>query len=279
MGQNSSIEWTDHTFNPWWGCMKVSPGCANCYAETWANRYGHDVWGPTNPRRHFTDNHWKDPLRWNQEAREAGKRRRVFCASMADVFEDHPDLQADRERLWKVIASADMLDWLLLTKRPQNMTRFTPWQDAWPANVWAMTSVENQAVADTRIPELLRVPAKIRGLSVEPLLGPVDLSPWLHGIQWVIVGGESGRGARPMHPAWVLKIKRDCAAAGVPFFFKQWGQWSPTKIVKDASIAAESFMLPVGKAKAGRELHGRTWDAMPDLARIVSRRRSVAVPA
>ena len=175
MGENSAIEWTHHTFNPWWGCAHVSEGCANCYAERDARRYGSDVWGKIAPRRFFGDAHWAEPLRWNSEADRAGERRRVFCASMADVFEPRPDLDTPRRRLWDLIASTPWLDWLLLTKRPETVLGMVPWVDAWPPNVWVGTSVETQQWADRRIPRLLKIPARIRFLSVEPLLGSVRL--------------------------------------------------------------------------------------------------------
>src|SRR5579862_1495352 len=143
MGRNSSIEWTHHTFNPWWGCAKVSPGCENCYAETWARRVGQDLWGVKNDRRFFTDKHWDEPLRWNEEAESDGERKRVFCASMADVFEDRADLKPWRERLWTLIEKTASLDWLLLTKRPQNISGFVPWKDRWPQNIWLGTTVED----------------------------------------------------------------------------------------------------------------------------------------
>lgn len=249
MGKNSGIEWTTHTFNPWWGCVKVSPGCQNCYAETLANRFDHNIWGPakTSTRRFFGDKHWKEPLHWNKEAEGLSVRPRVFVASMADVFEDNPLLLEARARLFSLIDDTPNLDWLLLTKRPENIKRLWPegfWYDyqfSWP-NLWLGTSVEDQQRADERIPFLLEIPAKVRFLSVEPLLGPVDLwgaryrnpdgsytgaiSTWNnHGINWVIVGGESGSKARPMKGEWVRSIQRDCEAAGVPFFFKQWGEW------------------------------------------------------
>lgn len=255
MGEYSAIEWTDHTFNPWWGCIKVSPGCKYCYAETWAARYGHNVWGPGKIRRTFGDKHWEEPRKWNRTASELGRRMRVFCASMADVFEDNPNIEAEREKLWRLIEETPMLDWLLLTKRPENMLLFSPWNDLWPANVWAMTSVENQEEAEKRIPELLKAPALVRGLSVEPLIAPVDLGPWISEVQWVIVGGESGFNARMMEPDWVRNLRDQCQDWGVPFFFKQWGEWA----LDDTT----QMMRRVGKKSAGRLLDGRLWDELP----------------
>jgi protein gp37 len=223
MGQRSAIEWTDHTFNPWWGCTKVSPGCVNCYAETLSTRYRYDVFGPRKPRRTFGEGYWQQPLKWNAQATQLGRRMRVFCASMADVFEDNKSIEGERQRLWEVIAETPMLDWLLLTKRPENMLSFAPWEASWPENVWAMTSVENQEQAQKRLPVLSQIPAVVRGLSVEPLLEPVDLSAWLPHVHWVIVGGESGPGSRPMRVEWVRSVRDQCSAAGVPFFMKQMG--------------------------------------------------------
>lgn len=272
MGQRSSIEWTDHTFNPWWGCVKVSKGCTHCYAETWANRYGHDVWGPKKHRRTFSETHWKQPVKWNATAKNNNQRERVFCASMADVFEDNPVVESERKKLWRLIERTPMLDWLLLTKRPENMRSFAPWQQQWPTNVWALTSVEDQEQAEERIPLLVDVPAVVRGLSVEPLLGPVDLVPWLSQIQWVIVGGESGRNSRPMHPDWVRHIRMQCIEAGVPFFFKQWGNWIPTDDTDkgvlvprnlDAESGQDSFMKRISKKNAGRLLDKREWNEIP----------------
>lgn len=272
MGENSKIEWTHHTFNLVWGCVKVSPGCEHCYAEGFAKRTGHNIWGPaaTTQRRTFGDKHWQEPLKWHADALQAGERRRVFCSSMADVFEDHPQLPAERARLWELIDKTPWLDWLLLTKRPENVNDMVPswWQPSrgysrWPANVWLGTSVENQAMADKRIPILALTSANIRFLSCEPLLGPVDLSPWMGGmyetgvewggmremaqeppaVSWVIVGGESGPKARPMQADWVRSIRDQCTAAGVAFHFKQWGG--------------------VRKHETGRTLDGHTWDEYP----------------
>ncbi|HKS96745.1 MAG TPA: DUF5131 family protein [Terriglobia bacterium] len=220
MGEKSKIEWTDATFNPWHGCTKVSPACDHCYAETFARRVGFSetgsklpIWGKDAGRRFFGDAHWNEPLKWNKQAEREGVRKRVFCGSMCDVMEDSEDLQHSRVRLYNLIDDTPHLDWLLLTKRPQNFRRFLPktWLDRPRPNVWGMTTVEN---ADYlwRTEELLRTPFAVRGLSIEPLLGPLTLD--LAGIHWCIVGGESGPGARPMHPQWVRGLRDQCCAAG-----------------------------------------------------------------
>ncbi len=238
MGRGSAISWTDNTFNPWWGCVRVSPGCENCYAEAFAKRTGKAKWGPTAERRLFGDKHWAEPMQWNRRAVAAGERERVFCSSMADVFEDRRDLDAQRARLWDLIAATPGLDWQLLTKRPQNMARLAPqaWADGWPANVWAGTTAEDQRYADERIPALLKVPARVRFVSYEPALGPVDLSAWLVDdlfrmgraprameINWVIAGGESGPGRRTCETEWFAKVADQCERAGAAFFMKQDG--------------------------------------------------------
>ncbi|MEZ5165687.1 MAG: phage Gp37/Gp68 family protein [Acidimicrobiales bacterium] len=230
MGVSTEIAWCDHTFNPWWGCTRVSPGCQNCYAEAFAKRTGHDVWGKATGRRVFGDRHWNEPRRWNAKAETEGIRRRVFCASMADVFEDHPDLEEPRERLFDLILQTPALDWLLLTKRPENIAAMLPDPDCPPANVWLGTTVEDQDHAHARIPTLLDAgyAATCLFLSCEPLLGPVDLTPWFDsGIDWVIVGGESGPRHRPFDPEWAIDIRDQCEAFGVPFFFKQHGGRTP----------------------------------------------------
>ena len=258
MGHQSSIEWTDHTFNPWWGCLKASPGCQHCYADTFASRYGYNIWGPaaTTARRTFGDNHWAEPRRWNRDAEQSGQRFRVFCASMSDVFEDHPTAAEERPKLWPLIEQTPHLDWLLLTKRPENMRTMVPWDGAWPTNIWAMTSVENQEQAINRIPLLLDVPVAIHALSVEPLLDAVDLAPWIDQLDWVIVGGESGSKARPMNPQWVRNLRDQCIRAGVSFFFKQWGMWSPDS-------ADPTKTKRKSKKESGRMLDDRTWDELP----------------
>jgi protein gp37 len=239
MGETTAIAWTDHTFNPWWGCERVSPGCLNCYAETFAKRTGHDVWGKRSERRFFGDKHWAEPLKWNAQAEAEGRRHRVFCASMADVFEDRPDLIAQRCRLVALIENTSFLEWQLLTKRPENVQRLTDtWNTiGWPPNVWLGTTVEDQERAVERIPVLLSIPAAVRFLSCEPLLSEVDLDPlypgtvhgpdWLGEIDWVICGGESGPKHRPLDVDHARSLRDQCVGAGVPFFFKQVGGRTP----------------------------------------------------
>jgi len=277
MAKNSHIEWTNHTFNPWWGCHKISPACDNCYAEVWAKRVGQSVWGAEAPRRFFGETHWREPIKWDKEAAAAGIRARVFCASMADVFEHRADLNQERIRLWNLIDQTPHLDWLLLTKRPQHVSALTPWNDDWPPNVWIGTSVENQRLAELRLPDLLSVPAAVRFLSCEPLLGPLNLSSWFNRssykpIDWVIVGGESGAHSRPMHPDWAIALLHQCVFAQVPFHFKQWGHWAPAeyeqaahrKTVVTIGDSNPVQMKAVGKKVAGRTLEGTTWDSLPE---------------
>jgi protein gp37 len=179
MSDNSKIEWTTNTFNPWWGCSRVSPACRFCYADRDATRYGHELWRRHGERRMLSEANWARPLKWNRDAERAGVPVKVFCASMADVFEDHPALTEPRQRLWGVIESTPWLRWQILTKRPENVAGMAPWGDVWPDHVWLGTSVENQRYASERIRHLLDVPAKVRFLSCEPLLGPVNLWQWL----------------------------------------------------------------------------------------------------
>lgn len=380
MGENSKIEWTHHTFNPWLGCAKVSPGCAHCYAERDMERYGKAKWGAGQPRVRTATSTWAQPLKWDRAAAKAGRRDRVFCASLADVFDDEV-AESWRADLFSLIDACRNLDWLLLTKRPGNMGAMLPagWYGSpWP-HVWLGTTVEDQEHADLRIPQLLAVPAARRFLSCEPLLGQVDLLHWpgsstwsgppltdtwddfawpewvpgrirqriaefwspamgrsprawagsfltspssthtgmpafgsrvsygrnwigcfrehaaasgrfvplwnnigavVHAdgtwhsglgfargpgwlerwlredgkyhleIDWIICGGESGPKARPMHPAWARSLRDQAQAAGVPFLFKQWGEY-------------DQDGRRVGKHTAGRLLDGRTWDEVP----------------
>ena len=272
MARDSRIEWTDHTFNPWWRCTKVSPACDHCYAEKWAKRVGFDVWSTGRPRRYLSDAYWRQPVHWNALAERDGGRARVFCASMGDVFEWKKGLSAWRQRLWTLIEETPALDWLLLTKRPHLVKRLAPWGDEWPANVWVGTTVENQRWVDKRLPHLAEVPARVRFLSCEPLLDEVTLAHWLErgAVNWVIAGGESGPHARPSDPSWFYAIRDDCTEHATPFHFKQWGEWAPVRsmdgalpraLVDDGSISTP--MGRFGKKASGRELDGRTWDDFP----------------
>ena len=219
--KNSKIAWTDHTFNPWWGCVKVSDGCKNCYAATFSKRTGQDVWGVDKPRRFFGENHWAEPLKWDKEARLDGVRRRVFCASMADVFEDREDLVEPRVRLLDLICRTDSLDWLILTKRPENIKRlmygrYVP--------LWLGTTVENQAMHNKRVGPLMEAKANVHFLSIEPQLEPVVLSELQeYTPDWIIVGGESGAGCRPFNLDWARSIRDQCKRSGTAFFMKQLG--------------------------------------------------------
>lgn len=285
MGKDTSIEWTHHTFNPWWGCVRVSAACDHCYAETWAKRLGANVWGPKTERRFFGDSHWKEPLKWNADAVAQGVRKRVFCASMADVFENRADLIPHRLRLLDLIARTPQLDWLLLTKRIHLVKKQLPKGYVFPSNVWLGTTVENQDEADKRVRHLLdfATPA-VRFLSCEPLLGPLDLRRFLTRneagvrVDWVIAGGESGHGSRPMEPQWPDELRKQCTSARVAFHFKQWGHWAPVELATDALTKRtvihivkqgnlEIQLAAVGKGKAGRVLGGRHWDQFPKLQR------------
>jgi protein gp37 len=227
MPRETAIAWTDSTFNPWWGCTKISPGCAHCYAATFAHRIGQDVWGEDAPRRFFEDKHWSEPRKWNAAAAREGAVHRVFCASMADAFEVRPDLDPLRERLWRLIEDTPALTWQLLTKRPENVREMVPpsWLRSWPAHAWVGCTIEDQQRVDERVPHLLRVPASVRFLSAEPLIEAVTIP--LDGIAWAIVGGESGPKARPFDPAWARSIIAECNGAKVACFVKQFGcVWS-----------------------------------------------------
>lgn len=334
MTQNTKIEWCDHTFNPWEGCQKAGPGCDHCYAETRNARFAGGTainWGPGAPRRRTSASNWALPKRWNAQAAaffaQHGRRQRVFCASLADVFDNAVDPQW-RADLFALIASTPNLDWLLLTKRIGNAK--TMMADAlhlnpaanrdgmiWPLpNVLLGATIVNQDEADRDIPKLLQTPARGRFLSMEPLLGPVDLTHIdmfcgdgeiyplkgttdcvddegaptddVPALDWVIVGGESGPGARPMHPDWARSLRDQCQAAGVPFLFKQWGEWvdadngpnddAPYKGKADCwahidgghhsgAMGVDFFntypMYRVGKKAAGRLLDGREWNGAP----------------
>ena len=234
MGETTDIAWARSTFNPWWGCTKVAPGCDNCYAEKFAKRVGHgDTWGTNSDKREFGVKHWEQPMKWNKKAETEPDPWRVFCGSMCDwADKTAPELQ--RYKLWQLIRYTPALTWLLLTKRAPNIKRYLPedWrlngsQNPEFRNVWLGVTVENRKHGLARIEHLRLIPATVRFLSIEPLLedlGDLDLTD----IDWVIVGGESGPGHREMNPLWVVNIYHQCQDQGVPFFFKQWGGRTPT---------------------------------------------------
>lgn len=280
--QNSKIEWCHHTFNPWRGCAKVSVGCDNCYAESMAKRNPSvlGIWGEGGTRVVASETMWRAPLKWDFKAGKAGERHRVFCASMADVFEDRPELVAPRRRLFDVIGQTPNLDWLLLTKRPENILRI-PGVDGTLINAagnvrpncWLGTSVENQEQADKRIPHLLRAPAAVRFISAEPLLGPVDLWRWLpddwsggarcdapYGdtlpLDWVIAGGESGPHARSCAIGWFRDIQEQCRETRVAFFMKQLGSQCFKTVRDDGSH-------PPCRAYDYRHPKGGDWSEWP----------------
>lgn len=333
MSENSKIEWCDHTFNPWEGCQKVGPGCDHCYAETRNARFSGGTsanWGPGAPRRRTSAANWRKPLQWNAAHdkffAEYGRRQRVFCASLADVF-DNAVPETWRWDLLRLIRNTPNLDWLLLTKRIGNARAMLnaaaaaalddfvgapTWEAAPWTNVWLGATIVNQEEADRDIPKLLAVPARVHFLSMEPLLGPVDLErpmpgpdldqgrgakicqPWMiqSGIDWVIAGGESGPYARMTHPDWPRSLRDQCAAAGVPFLFKQHGEWAPgsgdfgagrfrtAAIARDGRVVGGGFDVAeyppgansvdgwamvhrAGKRAAGRLLDGRAHDEFP----------------
>ena len=292
MSENSKIQWCDHTFNPWEGCTRISPGCANCYAEARNHRFGGGNWGKGKPRRRTSAANWKQPLKWNRDyeaevkSRLCGtanedegvpvpRRPRVFCASLADWLDNEVPIGwlAD---LLKLIHDTPNLDWLLLTKRPgwfhsriaqvceyhrpsnpihpdaELVERLNRWscRNQPPHNIWIGASAEDQKRADERIPELLNIPARVRFLSVEPMLSPIDFTlalPWnpehearklsspvlqsqilrktkIPGVDWVILGGESGPNARPCNVEWIRDGIAQCRSAGVRVFVKQLGR-------------------------------------------------------
>lgn len=314
MGETTKISWTDATFNPWQGCVKVSPACQFCYAERDTKRFGKVIWGGAGTRVITSDDYWTKPLKWNRDAKAAGIRTRVFCASLADVFEDWHgpmksntfnvwkcncgnwfcadeqqtpcdkcgDLRASmvtmndvRRRLFKLIDATPNLDWLLLTKRPENIDDMWPCKDDTDGdghchvcirgsnspcrmrhNVWLGASVENSEYLH-RIDTLKACGdfAKNLFLSCEPLLGPIPtIGEYLDGIDWVIGGGESGPNARPSNADWFRSLRDQCEATGVPFHFKQFGEF-------------DQYGVKVGKAAAGNMLDGRYHLEFPEGAR------------
>jgi protein gp37 len=267
VGKNSAIAWTNHTFNGWIGCCAVSPACAHCYAARdpkWLLPPFGVEWKPGGHRHLTAESTWKQPLLWDREAAKAGGRAKVFVQDLGDLFEDRRELDQPRARLWELIAGTPNLDWQLLTKRPKNIAGMVPpsWIEAWPPNAWLGVTVENQTFAEKRIPLLLEIPAVTRFLSVEPMLGPIDLTTWLDRIHWVIVGGEScGRGEKPtdvraFDPDWARAVRDQCVGAGVAFFLKQWGDNVPP-------ACSSSTIQVLGKPAEIPVLDGKQWTESP----------------
>lgn len=300
MSQNSKIEWTDHTFNPWEGCQKVGPGCDHCYAEVRNARFAGGTavnWGPGAPRRRTSAANWRKPLAWNATHDEFfavhSRRQRVFCASLADVFDNEVDLLWRRD-LFQLIDNTPNLDWLLLTKRIGNVSTMLRHigVEQLPDNVWLGATIVNRPEMLRDAEKLLAVPARVRFWSVEPMLGDLGEIPLHLMPDWVICGGESGSNARPMHPDWARDLRDQCAAYGVPFFFKQFGEWAPgencggplartertadwwdgkwmfgevtPRGLEGMHYDDEHTVYRCGKNKSGRHLDGRTHDQFPE---------------
>jgi protein gp37 len=249
MAENTKIQWTNHTFNPWWGCTKISPACDHCYAADWAKRFRKGrLWEGARERKGAVS--WDGPVKWNRKAAARGIRLRVFCASMADVFDNQAPHEW-RSDLWRLIEDTPHLDWLLLTKRPQLVRRMAPGRDwsGW-GHIWLGATVENQEEADRRISHLLNTPARTRFLSCEPLLEAIE--PDLSGIHWVICGGESGSKdkARMMDPAWARRLRDQCSAAGVAFFMKQMTREAPIP----PDLMVRQYPKPVRAKDSDRDL-------------------------
>ena len=315
MNSTTNIEWTNHTINFWWGCTKVSPACTHCYAEEMGRRFGPRLfgqpvlWGAGKPRFERLEAARKETLKIQKdfEKRRLGdseiQRPRVFVNSMSDWLDEEVPLEW-LAFLLETIHLCPNLDFQLLTKRPENwgarmfevetlaISTLQPMLAKWmtgfaPAHIWIGTTVENQRYADERIPHLLKIPAKVRFLSMEPLSGPVDLTRIDDGkvfardvlgigIHWIIAGGESGGKAEPSHPDWFRSLRDQCREAEVPFFFKQWGEWLPdTETVflapdallqrsyKGQKLDDGTLMLRVGTKLAGHLLDGQEWRQFP----------------
>ena len=267
MAENSRIEWTTHTFNPWIGCQAVSPGCDHCYAETLSNRHGWTQWGPEGIRVRTSRSTWKNPLKWNRQAERLGERQRVFCASLADIF-DNQAPEGARDDLWELIRMTPNLDWQLLTKRPQNLREMLPpdWGPEGYPNIWLGISAEDQTEYDRRWPIMAGTPAGIRFISYEPALGPVVLGGHAAQPDWLIWGGESGPGCRPMDPGWARSITLECQELRIPVLGKQWGSYAnnPLVIEQGGSTELARSQDPETNGKGGALLDGRLWRQFPE---------------
>lgn len=219
--ENSNIEWTINTFNIAIGCTKISPGCANCYAERKSKQWGDDLWGKTKPRQTMGKYYWAKPYEWNAQAQAEGVRVRVFCSSMCDVFEEHPTIDAERGKLWPLIRATPWLDWQILTKRAERIASNLPsdWGNGYP-NVWLGVSVESDDYAWRFNDHLAKIPCAVRFVSYEPALGPLTNLDWVK-LNWIIYGGESGPVFRQDDTAWAESVRKQCLEFGVSFFYKQ----------------------------------------------------------
>ena len=257
MADRTGIAWTDHTFNPWLGCQAVSPGCIHCYAEKLVERYGWTRWGPEGERVSTSEAYWRKPLQWDRQAQREGQKHLVFCASLADVF-DNQAPEGKREELFELVKSTPRLIWQLLTKRPQNMAQMLPddWEEGYQ-NVWLGVSAENQEEYDRRWPILAATPAEIRFISYEPALGELTLAGHEAKPDWLIWGGESGPDCRPMQPDWARAIEAQCAELEIRVFAKQWGDYRHNPLVVEQQMTVAQAKQKDPHGKGGAMLDGR----------------------
>lgn len=251
MGETTGISWTDHTFNPWWGCTKVSPGCDNCYAEALDKRRGFAHWGAGAPRRVMSDHYWNEPLRWDRAHAKAGTMGKVFCASMADVMDDEIP-EGQRERLWGLIDRTPNLIWQLLTKRPHRYEKHLPDSFRGSPRVWLGTTAENQKFYDVRWPQLAHAAGKfdlLTWISYEPALGPLTLRSFPVWPRWVIFGGESGPHRRSCDEQWARDLREEIHiylgpwASQCALFVKQMSGLTPAagKALIPADLQIQEF--------------------------------------
>jgi protein gp37 len=288
MGDTTEISWTDATFNPWIGCQHVSPGCDHCYAEaqnSFRKWTAGGAWGPHAERRRTSAATWQKPRLWNAEAvafaRAQGRRRRVFCASLADVF-DNQAPNTWRADLFRLIRDTPELDWQLLTKRPQNIVRMLPtdWGEGYP-NAWLGITAEDAEHFRMRWPVLARIPAAVYFVSYEPAIAPlgaIDIGRANCLPDWIICGGESGGRARLMHPTWARHVRDQCRALDIAFFHKQWGTYRSNPLVQEngLSLPEAERRDPRTNGKGGALLDGRLHRDFP--GKITSARVRVALP-
>lgn len=297
MAENTLISWARHTFNAWIGCTKVSPACKFCYAERdWDHRFHRVKWGPKGARSVTGEDNWLKPARWNREAAALGEIHRVFSNSLSDVMDDHPSIKPEwRARLWDLPRATPSLEWLFLTKRPENWAAMVPHFTSGPMGLRVRlgVSIENQERADQLRPYLEAAHnfGWMTFVSYGPACGPVDWDALMPFVDWLVSEGESGPEARPSHPAWFRQARDACARHGVPFHHKQNGEWSAFdpespcvgqdkltasitvrtdgRLYKEADVVAWNFPYPavaarIGIEKSGRMLDGVLHDAFPE---------------